>query len=205
MSRRCSVVLNGFTLIPFAIIIAFECCRLVRRRRGISGNIAEQIREAHQRAGDRKRPAERQSDRRLGKLPGQPDCHVEDHRKPAIAALKSLVPQITELIDKLLDLMGKLKTEIQNLNVNAIPGLNEVSTFTDKMKNFLNTAKTLLPDEASEIDSVLEVANLVTGLPSTGPCRNPLRRWSSWRNDLLIAASWILLGPCWSAFPPCRS
>jgi hypothetical protein len=26
--------------------------------------------------------------------------------------------------------------------------------------------KTLLPDEADEIDSVLEVANLVTGLPS---------------------------------------
>lgn len=86
--------------------------------------------------------------------------------KPAISALKSLIPQITELLDKLIDLMGKLKTEIQNLNVSAIPGLDEASAFTDKMKNFLNAMKTLLPDEASEIDSVLEVANLVTGLPS---------------------------------------
>lgn len=86
--------------------------------------------------------------------------------KPAIAALKSLVPQITELLDKLVDLMGKLKTEINELNVSAIPGLAEASEFTDKMKNFLNAMKTLLPDEAGEIDSVLEVANLVTGLPS---------------------------------------
>ena len=86
--------------------------------------------------------------------------------KPAIAALKSLVPQITELLDKLVELMGKLKTEIQNLNVNAIPGLSEASQFTEKMTGFLTSMKTLLPDQSSEIDSVLEVANLVSGLPS---------------------------------------
>jgi ABC-type transporter Mla subunit MlaD len=86
--------------------------------------------------------------------------------KPAIAALKSLVPQIGELLEKLVELMGKLKTEIQNLNVNAIPGLAEASQFTEMMKNFLTSMKTLLPNEADEIDSVLEVANLVTGLPS---------------------------------------
>jgi len=86
--------------------------------------------------------------------------------KPAIAALKSLVPQITELLDKLVELMGKLKTEIQNLNVSAIPGLAEASQFTEKITGFLNAMKTLLPEEASEIDSVLEVASLVTGLPS---------------------------------------
>jgi hypothetical protein len=84
----------------------------------------------------------------------------------AISALKSLVPQITELLDKLVDLMGKLKTEINNLNVSAIPGLAEASEFTDKMKNFLNAMKTLLPEETDSIDDVLEVANLVTGLPS---------------------------------------
>jgi phage-related protein len=84
----------------------------------------------------------------------------------AISALKSLIPQITELLDKLVDLMGKLKTEINNLNVSAIPGLAEASEFTDKMKNFLNAMKTLLPEETDSIDDVLEVANLVTGLPS---------------------------------------
>ena len=84
----------------------------------------------------------------------------------AISALKALVPQITDLLDKLVDLMGKLKTEINNLNVSAIPGLAEASEFTDKMKTFLNAMKTLLPEETGSIDEVLEVANLVTGLPS---------------------------------------
>ena len=86
--------------------------------------------------------------------------------KPAIAALKSIVPQITDLLDKLVELMGKLKTEIQDIDVNAIPGLAEASEFTEKMTGFLNAMKTLLPDEADEIDDVLEVAELVTGLPS---------------------------------------
>lgn len=85
---------------------------------------------------------------------------------PAIAALKSLIPQITELLTKLVELMGKLKTEIQNLDVGNIPGLSEATQFTDKLKNFLTTTKTLLPDEAGEIDSVLAVADVVTGLPS---------------------------------------
>jgi len=85
--------------------------------------------------------------------------------KPALATLNDLVPQISELLDKLVGLMGKLKTEIQNLNLD-IPGLGEVTQFTGQMTNFLGAMKTLLPNEADEIDSVLEVANLVTDLPS---------------------------------------
>ncbi|NJK51919.1 MAG: hypothetical protein HC936_02325 [Leptolyngbyaceae cyanobacterium SU_3_3] len=86
--------------------------------------------------------------------------------KPAVQALGSIVPQINELINKLVDLMSKLKTEINNLNVGSIPGLGEVSTFTDKIKTFLNTAKNLLPSEADTIDDVLGVADVIGGLPS---------------------------------------
>jgi hypothetical protein len=93
------------------------------------------------------------------------DANVEKI-KPAVSALKSLVPQITELLDKLIDLMNKLKAEIDKLNVNNITGLAEASQFTEKLKTFLNTTKTLLPDEASTIDSVLQIADVVTGLPS---------------------------------------
>lgn len=86
--------------------------------------------------------------------------------KPAIQALTSLIPQITELLDKLIDLMNKLKTEIENLDVSAIPGLAEASTFTEKVKAFLEAAKNLLPEETETIDDVLGVADVVSGLPS---------------------------------------
>jgi hypothetical protein len=86
--------------------------------------------------------------------------------KPAINALAALIPQINELIDKLIDLMGKLKTEIQNLDVSNIPGLAQASEFTEKIKSLLTTTKGLLPDQAGTIDDVLEVANVVSGLPS---------------------------------------
>jgi hypothetical protein len=87
--------------------------------------------------------------------------------QPAIAALRSIIPdQIDNLLDKLIELMNKLKTEIQNLDVSTIPGLAEASEFTTKVKAFLEAAKNLLPDEADEIDEVLGVADVITGLPS---------------------------------------
>ncbi|MET0624735.1 MAG: hypothetical protein ABW250_17440 [Pyrinomonadaceae bacterium] len=86
--------------------------------------------------------------------------------KPAIVALRSVVPQITELLNKLIELMGKLKTEIQNLNVNAIPNLDKVSDFTNGVKALLEASKNLLPNEAGAIDDVLGVVNVVSGLPS---------------------------------------
>lgn len=86
--------------------------------------------------------------------------------KPAIQALKSVVPQISDLINKLIDLMGKLKTEINNLNPGAVPGLDKVSQFTTGITNLLTTAKNLLPNEAASIDDVLAVTNVVSSLPS---------------------------------------
>lgn len=86
--------------------------------------------------------------------------------KPAILALKSLVPQVGELISKLIDLMGKLKTEISNLNPNGVPGLDKVSEFTTGITSLLTTAKNLLPNEASAIDEVLAVTGVVSSLPS---------------------------------------
>ena len=87
--------------------------------------------------------------------------------KPAIDALRTIIPdQIDDLLDKLIDLMNKLKTEIQNLDVSAIPGLAEASEFTTKITAFLEAAKNLLPEETAAIDDVLSVADVVTGLPS---------------------------------------
>lgn len=87
--------------------------------------------------------------------------------KPVITALKSIVPQITELLTKLIDLMGKLKTEITNLNPGAIGGgLTQVSEFTNAAKTLLETAKNLLPNETATIDEILGVISVVSSLPS---------------------------------------
>ncbi len=86
--------------------------------------------------------------------------------KPAIQALASLIPQIVDLLDLLIGLMNDLKTEVQNLDVSAIPGLDQVSQFTGQITTFLDTTKDLLPDQASTIEEIRSVANVVTGLPS---------------------------------------
>jgi phage tail tape-measure protein len=87
--------------------------------------------------------------------------------KPAIDALKSIIPdQINDLLGKLGELMTKLKTEIQNLDVSAIPGLGEAAEFTGKIGGFVEAAKKLLPGDVDEFDAVLAAADVVTGLPS---------------------------------------
>ena len=86
--------------------------------------------------------------------------------KPAVQALDSLVPQITDLISSLADLLNSLKTEIQNLDVGAIANLDKVSQFTGNVTNILQTSTDLLPNLGSEIESVLSIANVVSGLPS---------------------------------------
>lgn len=86
--------------------------------------------------------------------------------KPAIQAIAGLIPQVNDLLDQLSNLLNALKTEIQNLDVSGIPGLAEASEFTTKLKGFLEAAKNLLPDQSDEIDAVLGVADVVSGLPS---------------------------------------
>jgi hypothetical protein len=84
--------------------------------------------------------------------------------KPAIQAIASLFPQVTEVIDKLIELMNKVKTEIENFDVSSIPGLDKATEFINMVKSFLTSAKALLPDEAGTIDDVLEVADVVGSL-----------------------------------------
>lgn len=86
--------------------------------------------------------------------------------KPAIQALKPIVPQVGDLLTKLVSLMNELKTAVQNLNVDQIPGLSTVSSFTDSAKTLLTTAETLLPSEKGAIDDVLGAMNVVGSLPS---------------------------------------
>jgi ABC-type transporter Mla subunit MlaD len=86
--------------------------------------------------------------------------------KPAIATLASIVPQVGDLLTKLITLMGQLKDAINNIDLGAVQGLSQISQFTSNATTLLQTAESLLPAQKSAIDEVLSVANVVTSLPS---------------------------------------
>jgi hypothetical protein len=86
--------------------------------------------------------------------------------KPAVSALKGLGLPIGDLLSQLITLLGKLKTEIANLDVSQIPGLADVSSFTGSVRTMLESARKLLPDESGDIEQVLGIADVVAGLPS---------------------------------------
>jgi hypothetical protein len=86
--------------------------------------------------------------------------------KPAYQAIVNVVPRLESLVDELNDLLNRVKTEIQNLNVSAIPGLDQVSSFTEQVGTFLDSARTLLPSESATIDEISSALDVVGGLPS---------------------------------------
>ncbi|MEU3461965.1 hypothetical protein ABZ721_18740 [Streptomyces sp. NPDC006733] len=86
--------------------------------------------------------------------------------KPAIKAIAALVPQVNELLTLLVDLMTKLKTEVEHLDVSTIPGLAEASALTGQLPALLEAAKKLLPNETSAIKAIADIADVVTALPS---------------------------------------
>ena len=95
--------------------------------------------------------------------------------KPAMKALASLMPQVVELINVLAKLLDQIKTEVQDLEVSSIPGLAGVSEFTGKISGLVEVAEPLLPDDLDhEVDQVLEVAAVVSSLPSLDAIRHEI-------------------------------
>jgi hypothetical protein len=94
--------------------------------------------------------------------------------KPPIQALAQVVPQVNDLIDKPIGLLAKLKTEIQSIDIGPLGNIDEALGFAAKIKGFLESAKALLPDEAAEIDRVINAADVVAGLPTFGDIKNEI-------------------------------
>src|SRR5437588_6462220 len=96
---------------------------------------------------------------------------LKDHRdevKPSVQAIRAVLPQVDDLLNKLIDLMGQIKTAIQNLDVSHIPGVQQVTTFTQKITTLLQTVVNLVPSEADAINTVLGIAKVVGGLSDLG-------------------------------------
>ncbi len=84
----------------------------------------------------------------------------------AVKALKALNLPIGNLITQLSDLLAKLQKEINNLNVNQLPVLSDISGFTGGVRSVLDIAKKLLPDQAADVDEVLRIVDVVGSLSS---------------------------------------
>jgi len=92
----------------------------------------------------------------------------------AIGPLKSLVPQIGDLLNSLIDLMGKLAAKVNQLDVGNIPGLAQVSEFTQDVQTLLQVVSTILPDQSSAISDVVGKAKVVGGLPGLGTVKQDI-------------------------------
>ncbi|MEM6796453.1 MAG: hypothetical protein AAF725_20950 [Acidobacteriota bacterium] len=88
--------------------------------------------------------------------------------RPAIVALASLLPQLDQLVDQLIGLVGSLKREIEDFDLASIGAeeLGKALEFVDQVTSFLTASKDLLPGEADTIDGVLSVANVAGSLPN---------------------------------------
>lgn len=96
--------------------------------------------------------------------------------KPAVKPLDTLTSgRVTELINKLIALMNELEAEVDKLGSTTVPGLDKFTTFTQNVTTLLQTSKSLLPNEASNIDDILSVANIVTSLPSVGQVKDEIK------------------------------
>lgn len=95
------------------------------------------------------------------------DAHKNDI-KPAIQAIRAVLPQVDDLLTKLIDLMGKIDDAIKNLDISKIPGVAQVTTFTQSVTTLLQTVVNLVPSEADAINTVLGVAKVVGGLSDLG-------------------------------------
>jgi len=87
--------------------------------------------------------------------------------KPAIAPLDQLTDgKVSELITTLIDLLNKLKDEVNKLDPSIVPGLQDVTSFSQSVKTLVETSKTLLtkPEQQQAIQSVLDVVGVVGGL-----------------------------------------
>lgn len=102
---------------------------------------------------------------------------LDDHINEVKAAVDLLRPvlgeQINQLVTALAEVLGKIRTKIQELDVN-IQGFDQVTSFTSSVTKVLEASKNLVPDLSSEVDAVLGAAQVVSSLPSLGQIKQEL-------------------------------
>lgn len=88
--------------------------------------------------------------------------------KPAVQALAGAVPEVNDLLGKLVTLLDKLKVAVNDLDAGAIGGhIQTVLNLVNASKALIEKAREALPEAEKPIaTTALEVATVISSLPS---------------------------------------
>lgn len=84
--------------------------------------------------------------------------------KNAYGALVQLFPQLGPAMTDLEALLGRVRDEIENFDLGAVPGLTQVTTLAQGVSTLLDSAKALVPSEEAAIDDINDALSVVGGL-----------------------------------------
>jgi ABC-type transporter Mla subunit MlaD len=94
---------------------------------------------------------------------------------PAIRALAGIVPQINDLIDKPIDLLNKLKVEIDKISQLVPAQAQQALEYAQQIKSFVEALRAMLPNESDAIEEVANVADILAGLPTFGQLKEEIK------------------------------
>lgn len=94
------------------------------------------------------------------------DSTIQDI-KTAVEALAQIVPPVADILDRLRTVFVVLRTEIQQIDITNIPAVDveQITEFAGRVRDTLETARSLVPSQGDTIDSVVESADLIASLP----------------------------------------
>lgn len=85
--------------------------------------------------------------------------------KTALQTLQSFVPQIATMLNRVIALLHDLRSEIDGMDVGAIPNVDHAVTLVENVSSVLEAARAFLPGQADEINEVMNVARVVSSMP----------------------------------------
>lgn len=88
--------------------------------------------------------------------------------KNLIRSVGALVPQVPELIDLIVDLLGQVDSEIRAIDLTA-PGLTEASEFADKVVDVLKATRPFVSSAAgASVDNIVAKAEALSSFSAVG-------------------------------------
>jgi ABC-type transporter Mla subunit MlaD len=98
-----------------------------------------------------------------------------DILKTVLETLQGFVPQITQMIDKVIELLQDLKAGIAEIDLGNIPDLDTATKLSANITATLAAASPFLPGRHSEITTVVNTANVIASIPGlTEELRNKI-------------------------------